>query len=88
MKTIAAIAALAALLGAAPSFAEDAKTDAKSERATVAKAERRPTTVERWRGAPYLRSASYNDALIRQEALDKSLPVITTTPNFATTPTF
>jgi hypothetical protein len=86
MKTITAIAALAAtLLASAPSFAEDAKSEARSERAPVVKPEsRRPTTVERWRGAPYLRSASYNDALIRQEALDKSLPVITTSPNFST----
>jgi hypothetical protein len=89
MKTVTAIAALAAtLLASAPSFAEDAKSEARSERAPVVKPEsRRPTTVERWRGGPYLRSGSYNDALIRHEALDKSIPVITTSPNF-TTPSF
>jgi hypothetical protein len=90
MKTITAIAALAAaLLFSAASFAEDAKPDTTSERTPAVKLDaRRPTTVERWRGAPYLRSGSYNDALIRHEALDKSLPVITTAPNFATMPSF
>jgi hypothetical protein len=77
------------LLASAPTFAEDAKTEAKSERAPVAKQEsRRLSTADRWRGGPYLRSGSYNDALIRQEALDKALPVLTTTTNFATTPSF
>jgi hypothetical protein len=89
MKTITAIAAFATLLASAPSLAEDAKTDARTERAPVAKQEsRRLTTVERWRGAPYLRSASYNDALIRQEALDKALPAVSTTLNFGTSPGF
>jgi hypothetical protein len=89
MKTITAVAAFAALLASAPSFAEEAKTETQ-ERAQVAAQpqSRRPTTVERWRGAPYLRSGSYNDALIRQEALDKALPEITTTSNFSATPSF
>jgi hypothetical protein len=89
MKTITTIVAFAALLASAPSFAEDAKTETK-ERARVEKQEapRRLSTVDRWRGAPYARSGSYNDALIRQEALDKTLPELSTTANFATTPSF
>ena len=88
MKTITTVVAFAALLASAPSFAEDAKTE-KNERARVEKQEgRRLSTVDRWRGAPYARAGSYNDALVRQEALDKTLPELSTTANFATTPSF
>ena len=89
MKTIATFAAVAAMLASAPSFAEDAKPDARVESAPVATPDaRRLTTVERWRGAPYTRSASHSDALLRQEALDKALPAVATAPNFATMPSF
>lgn len=88
MKTITAVAALAALLASAPSFAGDTREKPKADRATAKVEKVRPTTAERWRGAPYLRSGSFNDALIRHEALDKALPVIVTTPNLSTTPSF
>jgi|GEM_PF-4991009 len=92
MKTITALAAFAAFLAATPALAGDAKETRETRRGdpqVASKFEsRRPTTVERWRGAPYTRSGSYNDALIRAEALDKTLPVVTTTPNLATTPGF
>jgi hypothetical protein len=92
MIRLATIAALGALLFAAPSFATDAKG---SEKAAVSAAAptvkeapvRRRTTVERWRGAPYVR-ASHTDTLIRQEALDKTLPIVTHTPNLVAAPTF
>jgi hypothetical protein len=92
MIRLATIAALGALLFAAPSFATDAKD---SEKAAVSAAAptvkeaplRRRTTLERWRGGPYAR-ASHTDTLIRQEALDKTLPIVTHTPNLVAAPNF
>jgi hypothetical protein len=92
MNRLATIAALGALLLAAPSFATDADSDGKvavsAADATTAKEAplRRRTTLERWRGGPT--RAPHSDSLIRQEALDKSLPVVTHTANIAATPTF
>jgi hypothetical protein len=92
MNRLATFAALGALLVAAPSFATDAdQTDTQvavsAAAPKVEKAEkRRLTTVERWRGGP--RRASHTDSLIRQEALDKNLPIVTHTATIAATPTF
>jgi hypothetical protein len=91
MNRLATIAALGALLVAAPSFATDAKD---SEKAAVSAAAptakeapvRRRTTLERWRGGPT--RGAQSDALIRQEALDKNLPVVTHTSNIAAVPSF
>jgi hypothetical protein len=94
MIRLATIAALGALLtAAAPSFATDAKTSdsgAVSAAAPVsqeAPVRRRATTLERWRGGPRLRAA-HNDMLIRQEALDKTLPIVTNAPNLFAAPSF
>jgi hypothetical protein len=93
MIRLATIAALGALLAAAaPSFATDAKD---SEQGAVSAAApsvkeapvRRPTTLERWRGGPRLR-ATHADTLVRQEALDKTLPIMTNTPNLFATSSF
>lgn len=91
MNRLATFAALGALLIAAPSFATDAKQDetpAVSTAAPVAKEAplRRRTTVERWRGGPT--RGAHTDTLIRQEALDKNLPLVTHTANIAATPSF
>ncbi len=92
MIRLATIAALGALLLAGPSFATDAQD---SEQPAVSAAAptvkeapmRRRTTLERWRGGPYLR-ATHTDTLVRQEALDKTLPMSGQTPSLAATPTF
>jgi hypothetical protein len=91
MNRLATFAALGALLVAAPSFATDAKDSdqgAVSAAAPAAKEApvRRRTTVERWRGGP-TRGAS-SDSLVRKEALDKTLPIVTHTANIAASPTF
>lgn len=93
MNRLATFAALGALLVAAPSFATDAdqKNDTQvAVSAAVPQVEKAPkrrlTTVERWRGGP--RRASHTDSLIRQEALDKALPLVTHTATIAATPTF
>ena len=91
MNRLATFAALGALLVAAPSFATDAKS---SETAAVSAAApavkeaplRRRTTLERWRGGPT--RGAQSDSLIRQEALDKTLPIVTHTANIAASPTF
>ena len=91
MNRLATFAALGALLVAAPSFATDAKD---SEKAAVSAAApvvkeapvRRRSTLERWRGGPT--RGAQSDTLIRQEALDKTLPVVTHTANIAAAPSF
>ena len=94
MNRLATFAALGALLVAAPSFATDAdqKNDTQvAVSAAVPQVEKAPkrrlTTVERWRGGPR-RAAAHSDSLIRQEALDKTLPLVTHTATIAATPTF
>ncbi len=42
--------------------------------------------MERWRGGPT--RGAHTDTLIRQEALDKSLPFVSHTANIAATPSF
>lgn len=91
MHRLATFAALGALLVAAPSFATDAKDSDKAAVSAAAPAVkeaplRRRTTLERWRGGPT--RGPQSDSLVRQEALDKSLPVVTHTANIAATPTF
>jgi hypothetical protein len=93
MNRLATFAALGALLVAAPSFATDAdpSTDQVAVSAAVPQVEkaperRRQTTLERWRGGP--KRAAHSDSLIRQEALDKTLPIVTHTATIAATPTF
>jgi hypothetical protein len=94
MNRLATFAALGALLVAAPSFATDAdQTDTQvAVSAAVPQVEKAPTkrrltTLERWRGGPR-RNAAHSDSLIRQEALDKTLPLVTHTATIAATPTF
>jgi hypothetical protein len=93
MNRLATFAALGALLVAAPSFATDA--DHKDSQVAVSAAapqvdnapiRRRQTTLERWRGGP--RRAAQSDSLIRQEALDKHLPIVTHTGTIAAAPAF
>jgi hypothetical protein len=93
MNRLATFAALGALLVAAPSFATDAdQTDtqvavsAAVPQVDATPEKRRLTTLERWRGGP--RRAAHSDSLIRQEALDKTLPIVTHTGTIAATPTF
>jgi len=91
MNRLVIFAALGALLVAAPSFATDAERDetpAVSAAATDVKQapERRRTTLERWRGGPV--RGSHSDSLIRQEALDKNLPIVTHTAQIGSTPSF
>jgi hypothetical protein len=42
--------------------------------------------LERWRGGPV--RGSHSDSLIRQEALDKNLPIVTHTAQIGSTPSF
>lgn len=92
MNRLAMFAALGALLLAAPSFATDAdqvETPAVSAAAPEVKQatpKRRRTTLERWRGGPVRYSDS--DALVRQEVLDKHLPIMTHTGQIAAAPSF
>lgn len=97
MRRLITFAALGALLVAAPSVATNAEprdeaTVSAGPGAGIAKAEeaparRRRTTLERWRGGPTTLGAA-SDTLIRHEALDKNLPLITQSVNIAATPTF
>jgi hypothetical protein len=91
MNRLATFAALGALLVAAPSFATDANQTEKPAVSAAAPAVkeaplRRRTTLERWRGGPT--RGAHNDSLVRQEALDKTLPVVTHTATIAATPSF
>jgi hypothetical protein len=91
MHRLATLAALGALLVAAPSFAADADHNEKAAVSAAAPAPkeapvRRRTTLERWRGGPT--RGAYSDTLVRQEALDKTLPVVTHSSNIAASPTF
>lgn len=91
MNRLATFAALGALLVAAPSFATDAKGSDEAAVSAAAPAVkeaplRRRTTLERWRGGPT--RGAQSDSLIRQEALDKTLPIVTHTANIAASPTF
>ena len=91
MNRLATIAALGALLIAAPGFATDAQPtneSAVSAAAPVVKEApvRRQTTMERWRGGP--RRGYQSDNLVRKEALDKTLPIVTHTANIAAVPGF
>jgi hypothetical protein len=91
MNRLAIFAALGALLVAAPSFATDAKDSNEAAVSAAAPAVkeapvRRRTTLERWRGGPT--RASQGDTLIRQESLDKTLPIVTHTANIAASPSF
>jgi hypothetical protein len=91
MNRLAVFAALGALLVAAPSFATDAEQEEKPAVSAAAPAVkeapvRRRTTLERWRGGPV--RGSHSDSLIRQEALDKNLPIVTHTSQIAATPSF
>lgn len=86
MKRFAALAALAALL-ATPALAGEEARDAASMPSVSAPAEKAPvrrlSTNERWRGGPYARAGSYNDLILRREALDKTLPIVTNAPNLS-----
>jgi hypothetical protein len=91
MKRWGAIVSLGALLAAAPGFAGDADRTPEvgtppAVSVTPAKAKpRRQTTLERWRGpAP----RAHADTVVRQEALDKALPVVTHTGQVGAAPHF
>jgi len=91
MNRLATLAALGALLIAAPSFATDAQPTNESAVSTAAPVVkqapvRRQTTVERWRGGP--RRAYQSDNLVRNEALDKTLPIVMNTTNITGIPGF
>lgn len=91
MNRLAMFAALGALLLAAPSFATDAEQESPAVSAAAPEVKQvtprpRRTTIERWRGGPVRHTDG--DALIRQEVLDKHLPIMTHTGQIAATPTF
>jgi hypothetical protein len=71
-----------------PDFATDARIGRPPERrgSDAKEAPVPPHHPRRWRGGP-TRGAN-SDALIRREALDKTLPIVTHTANIAATPNF
>jgi len=59
-----------------PAASDDAPAIVEVREApTAVRSERRQTTLERWRGGPYVRASAAENERLRSEALDRTLPV-------------